>query len=94
MNTFLSKDGGKGSIPRNVELSRASTEEKEGCIARLSAFQRAHEPEAKPVLERLRRACLKNENTFEALLDATEHCSLGQITRALYEIGGEYRRNL
>jgi methylmalonyl-CoA mutase len=94
VNTFLSKDGGKGSIPRNVELSRASTEEKEGCIARLSAFQRAHEPEAKPVLERLRRACLKNENTFEALLDATEHCSLGQITRALYEIGGEYRRNL
>ncbi len=94
VNTFLAKDGGKGSIPSNVELSRATEDEKKGCIARLEAFQAAHADDAPVVLSRLRAACLSNGNTFHALLDATEHCSLGQITRSLYEVGGEYRRNL
>jgi len=94
VNTFLAKDGGKGSIPKDVELSRATTEEKEGCIARLVAFQAGHAEDAPRVLARLHQACLRSENTFRALLDATEHCSLGQITRTLYEVGGEYRRNL
>jgi methylmalonyl-CoA mutase len=49
---------------------------------------------APAVLQRLETACLKNENGFAALLDAVEHCSLGQITRQLYAVGGEYRRNL
>jgi methylmalonyl-CoA mutase len=94
VNTFLPKDASKGSIPRDVELSRASTAEKDGCIARLEAFHAAHAARAPIVLGALRQACLGGANTFVALLDATEHASLGQVTRTLYEVGGEYRRNL
>jgi methylmalonyl-CoA mutase len=94
VNTFLPKDPSQGSIPRDVELSRASEGEKDDCIARLEAFHAAHATQAPVVLGALRRACLSGANTFVALLDATEHASLGQVTRTLYEVGGEYRRNL
>jgi methylmalonyl-CoA mutase len=94
VNTFLPKNKEQASIPREIELSRATREEKDGCIARLERFHAEHAVEAPKALERLKRAALKNENLFEALLDAAEHCSLGQITHALYEVGGEYRRNL
>jgi methylmalonyl-CoA mutase len=94
VNTFLPRDAAQASIPRDVQLSRASTEEKEGCIARLQRFHAEHASEASAALRRLKTAALKGENLFAALLDATEHCSLGQITHALYEVGGEYRRNL
>jgi methylmalonyl-CoA mutase len=94
VNTFLPKNEEQASVPREIRLSRATVEEKEGCIARLERFHAEHAREAKWALERLKRAALKGENLFEALLEAAEHCSLGQITHALYEVGGEYRRNL
>jgi methylmalonyl-CoA mutase len=94
VNTFLPKNAGEASIPRDVALSRASEEEKKACIDRLRAFQADHAAQAGAVLGQLEKACLTNGNVFAALLDAVEHCSLGQITRTLYGVGGEYRRNL
>ena len=94
VNTFLSRDQDQAQIPRDVELSRATPEEKQGCIARLQAFHEAHAEESAAALDALKRTALAGENLFGALLDAVEHCSLGQITGALYEVGGEYRRNL
>ncbi|AKF07644.1 fused isobutyryl-CoA mutase/GTPase IcmF [Sandaracinus amylolyticus] len=94
VNTFLPKNAAQASIPRDVQLSRASEDEKRGCIARLERFHADHASDSGGALERLKRAAVKGENLFAALLDATEHCSLGQITHALYDVGGEYRRNL
>jgi methylmalonyl-CoA mutase len=94
VNTFLPRDAASAGIPRDVVLSRASEAEKEACIARLRDFHAAHAKEAPAALKRLQLAARRSENLFAALLDAVEHCSLGQITHALYEVGGEYRRNL
>ena len=94
VNTFLGDDAAAGSVPREVELSRASTEEKEGCIAHLRSFQAAHAAQAAEAAEQLQRRLLAGENGFAALMDAVPHLSLGQVTRALYQVGGEYRRNL
>ncbi|RMG12936.1 MAG: methylmalonyl-CoA mutase [Planctomycetota bacterium] len=94
VNTFLPHDAEAASIPRDLALSRATREEKEACIERLAAFQREHAAEAPAALERLQQAALRGENVFAALMEAAPHCSLGQITAALYEVGGEYRRNL
>lgn len=94
VNTFLPRNPEEASTPADVALTRATKEEKEGCIARLGAFHEAHAEQGAAALARLRAAALEDGNLFEALLDATEHCSLGQITAALYEVGGEYRRNI
>ena len=94
VNTFLPKTARESSIPRDVELTRASTEEKEGCIANLDRFHAEHQADAPAALERLERAALDDGNLFTALLDAVEHLSLGQITNKLYDLGGEYRRNI
>ncbi len=94
VNTFLPRDAAQASAPRDLQLSRAGKEEKDGCIARLEQFHAEHANEAPGALRRLKRAAIHGENLFAALIDATEHCSLGQITHALYEVGGEYRRNL
>ena len=94
VNTFMPRTNAEASPPREVELSRASTAEKDACIARLREFQAAHAAEAPAALARLQEAATAHGNLFAALLDAAEHCSLGQITHALYEVGGEYRRNI
>ena len=94
VNTFLARDAGEAGVPREVALSRATPEEKEGCIARLQAFQRAQAGQAPAATRRLEERLLAGENGFAALMDAVPHLSLGQVTRALYEVGGEYRRNL
>lgn len=65
-----------------------------GCISRLESFQQAHRSEGEAALKSLKEKALADENLFDELLRAAEHCSLGQITRALSEVGGEYRRNL
>ncbi|MEM9553129.1 MAG: fused isobutyryl-CoA mutase/GTPase IcmF [Acidobacteriota bacterium] len=94
VNTFLPKNPAEGSIPRQVDLTRATPEEKQTSIERLEAFKTRHAEASPAALEALQRAALEGENLFARLLTATEVCSLGQITRALYEVGGEYRRNL
>jgi methylmalonyl-CoA mutase len=94
VNTFLPKDPASASIPRSVDLTRATPEEKLGCIAKLEEFQKRHADAAPGALRRLQETALAGGNLFGELLEATQVCSLGQITHALYEVGGEYRRNL
>ena len=92
VNTFLSKSGSPTLTPG--EVIRATTEEKE---AQIQTRDRLHERTAERGLEALKEvqdAALKNENLFEALMEATKICSLGQITNALFEVGGQYRRNM
>jgi len=95
VNTFLPKGGTEAAsdLPE-VPLTRASEEEKEGCIARLREFEEHHADRSPAALERLQQAALSGGNLFAELMKAAQVCSLGQITHALYEVGGEYRRNL
>ena len=92
VNTFL-PPGGAAEAPA-VELRRSDDTEKQSQIGRLRDFQARHRDGAPAALEALRRAALDGENTFEALMHAVRHCSLGQVTDALYEVGGRYRRNV
>jgi methylmalonyl-CoA mutase len=94
VNTFLAEGAEESSEPREIELSRASEEEKQECLRRLEDFHHRHRDRAPAALERLKAAALSGENLFAELMEAVETCSLGQITHALYEVGGEYRRNL
>jgi methylmalonyl-CoA mutase len=94
VNTFLPKSAEAASQPRDIELRRASTEEKQDCIGRLARFHAEHAAAAPGAIERLQHVALSGGNLFAELMLAVEHLSLGQITRALYAVGGEYRRNL
>ncbi|HEX3096284.1 MAG TPA: fused isobutyryl-CoA mutase/GTPase IcmF [Usitatibacter sp.] len=92
VNTFRNPQG--DAAPAKLELARSSEEEKQGQLARLRDFQARHAGEAPAMLERLRDAVIRDANVFEVLMDAVRVCSLGQITRALFEVGGRYRRNM
>ncbi|MCG6870675.1 MAG: methylmalonyl-CoA mutase family protein, partial [Gammaproteobacteria bacterium] len=91
VNTFLG-DSGEENAPD--ALQRSTTEEKEGQIRRLKDFQQRHAEQSGPLLERLQREALEGGNVFAVLMDAVRCCSLGQISDALFEVGGEYRRNV
>ena len=93
VNTFLNP-ATSGSEATSIPLARSTEEEKEGQIERLRAFQARHADEAPATLDRLRQAVIRDENVFEVLMDAVRCCSLGQITDALFEVGGQYRRNM
>ncbi len=82
------------TLPESMQLARSSDAEKRSQLARLEQFQQCNARQAPPMLERLRRTVIEDGNTFEVLMDAVRCCSLGQITRALYEVGGRYRRNM
>jgi len=92
VNTFRNPHG--DAIPGKLELARSTEEEKQGQIRRLRDFQERHSPEAPAMIARLRQAAIANENLFSVLVDAVRVCSLGQITQALFEVGGQYRRNM
>ena len=92
VNTFRSPNGDAG--PGHVELARSTEEEKRSQLARLRAFQERHAGEAPAMLERLKRTVIEGGNVFDVLMDAVRVCSLGQITHALFEVGGQYRRNM
>jgi methylmalonyl-CoA mutase len=94
VNTFLAKNPKQASTPRELEITRASPAEKDACLEALRTFHEQHAAEAPAALKTLQEAALAGENIFAELLNAVEHASLGQITNALYEVGGEYRRNL
>ena len=91
VNTFLNP---KPETVVPVALQRSTDAEKQSQINRLRAFQDRHADEAPAMLERLRRAAMANENLFAVLMDAVRCCSLGQISQALFEVGGKYRRNM
>lgn len=84
----------EGYVPPKIELARASKEEKEHQLTSLEKFQTDNSEAAKSALEDLKMAAVKGENIFESLLVAARVCSLGQMSQALYEVGGQYRRNL
>ena len=92
VNTFLSKQGSPTIIPK--EVIRATTDEKQNQIERLDTLHKANAHLADQHLRKLQEAAVQNENIFEALMEATKYCSLGQTTQALYEVGGQYRRNM
>jgi len=92
VNTFKSPHG--DGAPQKIELARSTEDEKQSQLQRLQSFHTLHTGQAPQVLERLRQAALANDNVFAVLMDAVRCCSLGQITRALFEVGGQYRRNM
>jgi len=92
VNTFLNKNGSPTIIP--AEVIRSTTEEKEFQIASLRAFQDRHAHKSGEALKRLQQTAVQNGNLFAELMETVKHCSLGQITHALYEVGGQYRRNM
>jgi methylmalonyl-CoA mutase len=92
VNTFRNPHG--DPVPAKLELIRSSEEEKQSQLRRLRAFQERNASLAKPMLKRLQQAVIDNENVFAVLMDAVRVCSLGQITHALFEVGGQYRRSM
>ncbi len=92
VNTFRNPHGEQ--VLETLELARSTPEEKENQLTRLQAFHAAHAHEAPAMLKRLQQAVIDNGNVFEVLMDAVRVCSLGQITNALFEVGGQYRRNM
>lgn len=92
VNTFLSSKGSPTVIPQ--EVIRSTTEEKEYQITMLAELHNTHKAEHDACVKRLQHAAIQNQNIFGELMDAVKFMSLGQITRALFEVGGQYRRNM
>ncbi len=92
VNTFLSSKGSPTVLP--AEVIRATEDEKMHQIETLKNLHKAFEGKAESELEKLQKAAIHNENIFEHLMEATKICSLGQITHSLFEVGGQYRRNM
>jgi methylmalonyl-CoA mutase len=92
VNTFRNPHG--DPTPQSLELARSTEEEKQSQLARLQDFHTRNASGAQAVLQRLRQAVIENGNVFAVLMDAVRVCSLGQITTALFEVGGQYRRSM
>ncbi|MDP4302487.1 fused isobutyryl-CoA mutase/GTPase IcmF [Leptothrix discophora] len=92
VNTFRNPHG--EPVPEHIELARSTDEEKQSQLQRLADFHARHATESPALLARLQRAVIENQNVFEVLMDAVRCCSLGQITHALFEVGGQYRRSM
>jgi isobutyryl-CoA mutase len=98
VNTFLAPDATpgepSGGTGRPLQLARSTDEEKQRQLGRLADFKSRHAQERPAMLDRLRRAALAGDNLFAVLMDAVRVCSLGEISDALFEVGGRYRRNV
>jgi len=92
VNTF--RNPNEGGAAQKVELARSSEDEKRSQLKRLADFHARNAAQAPAMLERLRQAVIADANVFEVLMDAVRVCSLGQISHALFEVGGRYRRNM
>jgi len=92
VNTFLSKKGSPTITPG--EVIRSTTEEKEGQIKNLESFKKRNAGRSEQALKKLQQVAVNNGNIFEELMETVKYCSLGEITHALYEVGGQYRRNM
>ena len=91
VNTFL---GPPSEEKREVALARSTEEEKQSQLQRLQQFHHCHATSASAALQHVKQAALENGNVFAELMHAVRCCSLGQITDALFEVGGQYRRNM
>ncbi len=92
VNTFRNPHG--DPVPAEIALIRSTEEEKRSQLARLRDFHERHKAASGSMLKRLQQAVIENRNVFEVLVDAVRVCSLGQITQALFEVGGQYRRSM
>ena len=92
VNTFLDPTGSPTIIP--TEVIRSTNDEKRYAVESCQAFQASHRDEADVALANLQATALANGNIFERLMEATKVCSLGQLSNALYAVGGQYRRNM
>jgi methylmalonyl-CoA mutase len=92
VNTFLSSEGSPTVTPG--EVIRATEEEKKYQIAMIEQLHKTYADKIPALLEDLKMAAVKNKNLFEKLMEVTKYCSIGQITDALYNVGGQYRRNM
>ena len=92
VNTFLSPQGSEVATPRSV--SRSSEKEKEEAIQACKTFQQRNRATSSITLNQLKAAARQGSNVFAALLEASKVCTLGQLTQALYDVGGQYRRNM
>jgi methylmalonyl-CoA mutase len=92
VNTFRNPHGDQ--VPESLELARSTDEEKQNQLKRLHEFLGRHANESPAMLDRLKQAVIRNDNVFAVLMDAVRVCSLGQITHALFEVGGQYRRSM
>ena len=92
VNTFRNPHG--DAVLDKLELARSTDDEKQSQLKRLADFHALHAAQAPALLKRLQQAVIEDRNVFEVLMDAVRVCSLGQITNALFEVGGQYRRNM
>ncbi len=92
VNTFKSPQANE--VPQKIELARSTDDEKQNQLKRLNDFHARHAAASSAMLKQLQQAVIANENVFAVLMDAVRVCSLGQITNALFEVGGQYRRNM
>lgn len=92
VNTFLSSTGSPTITPD--EVIRATEDEKQAQITNLNALHHRNESKSAEALQKLQNVALNNGNTFAQLMESTKYCSLGQITHAMFEVGGQYRRNM
>ena len=92
VNTFLGKDGSPTVLPG--EVIRSTEDEKRLQIKNLENYQNANSANTENALKQLQHGAVNQENLFELMMDAVKFCSLGQITNALFEVGGKYRRNM
>jgi methylmalonyl-CoA mutase len=92
VNTFLNKNGSPTVLPN--EVIRSTKEEKEAQIQNVQHFWKRNEQKSAEALKRLKEVAVANENLFVELMETVKYCSLGQITHALYEVGGQYRRSM
>ena len=93
VNTYLNPDD-KNLIPFDIPLSRSTAAEKQAQINDLRDFQKRHAKEAGQSLQRLQQVATEGGNIFEQMMETARYASLGQITGALYQVGGKYRRNM
>jgi methylmalonyl-CoA mutase len=92
VNTFRNPKGSEA--PATIELARSTDDEKQSQLTRLEQFHARNADKAPAALAALQKAAIDNDNVFAKLMDAARVCSLGQITTALFEVGGQYRRNM
>ena len=92
VNTFLSSKGSPTVLPQ--EVIRSTTEEKEAQISTVQNLWERSGEKGPQILKELQQKAIRNENLFEGLMEAVKYCSLGQITHALFEVGGQYRRSM
>ena len=95
VNTFVNpKTLEEGYVPEKIEMARASKEEKQMQLDNVNDFKKRNNERSRSELKKLQQAALNGDNIFSALMEASRHCSLYQMTDALYQVGGEYRRNI